>query len=62
MHVNPDSKHLACCRVRQFLHLVWDAIVALLMVLMHGTVIMSQGMAFDVGKAQSRSVPDACQV
>lgn len=44
-----------CCRFRQFRHLVSDSIVALLIVLMHGTVIMCQGMAFSVAMNSKRS-------
>lgn len=45
----------ACCRVRQFRHLVSDSIVAMLIVLMHGAVIMCQGMAFSVAMNSKRS-------
>ena len=45
----------ACCRVRQLRHLVSDSVVALLIVLMHGTVIMCQGMAFSVAMNSKRS-------
>lgn len=43
------------CRRRQLRHLLSDTLVALAVILMHGTVIMCQGMAFSVAMNSKRS-------
>lgn len=45
----------SCCRRRQLRHLISDTLVALAVLLMHGTVIMCQGMAFSVAMNSKRS-------
>ena len=44
-----------CRRRRQLRHLISDTLVALAVILMHGTVIMCQGMAFSVAMNSKRS-------
>ena len=43
------------CNRRQLRHLVSDSLVALVIVVMHGTIIMCQGMAFSVAMNSKRS-------
>ena len=44
-----------CFRRRQLRHLISDTLVALAVIVMHGTVIMCQGMAFSVAMNSKRS-------
>lgn len=46
---------LVFCNRRQLRHLVSDSLVALVIVVMHGTIIMCQGMAFSVAMNSKRS-------
>ena len=43
------------CNRRQLRHLISDSLVALAIVVMHGTIIMCQGMAFSVAMNSKRS-------
>ena len=43
------------CNRRQLRHLVSDSLVALVIIVMHGTIIMCQGMAFSVAMNSKRS-------
>jgi len=43
------------CSRRQLRHLISDSLVALVIVVMHGTIIMCQGMAFSVAMNSKRS-------
>lgn len=56
-HVLQQFTQLTCssCRRRQLRHLLSDTLVALAVILMHGTVIMCQGMAFSVAMNSKRS-------
>ena len=46
---------VCCCCRRQLGHLISDSLVALVVVVMHGTIIMCQGMAYSVAMNSKRS-------